>query len=223
MSYPKKQGLYDPAYEKENCGIAFVANINGERSHEIICQGIEVLNKLEHRGACGSDTLTGDGAGLLIQVPHKFFKLQCSKIDIDLPEQGKYGTGLVFFPKDARIHAFLDIFLKFIKQEGLSLLGWRKVPVDNLSIGRVARESEPEIWQPFIGHGEESIDQDELERRLYKVRKQVGKEIHSSGQAEFFVSFYICSLSSRTFCYKGQLMSTQLETYFLDLKEPDLD
>jgi glutamate synthase domain-containing protein 2/glutamate synthase domain-containing protein 1/glutamate synthase domain-containing protein 3 len=223
MSYPKKQGLYDPAYEKENCGIAFVANINGERSHEIICQGIEVLNKLEHRGACGSDTLTGDGAGLLIQVPHKFFKLQCSKIDIDLPEQGKYGTGLVFFPKDARIHAFLDIFLKFIKQEGLSLLGWRKVPVDNLSIGRVARESEPEIWQPFIGHGEESIDQDELERRLYKVRKQVGKEIHSSGQAEFFVSFYICSLSSRTFCYKGQLMSTQLETYFLDLKDPDLD
>ena len=223
MSYPKKQGLYDPAYEKENCGIAFVANINGKRSHEIICQGIEVLNKLEHRGACGSDTLTGDGAGLLIQIPHKFFKVQCFKIDINLPKEGEYGTGLVFFPKDLRIHSFLDIFLKYIKQEGLSLLGWRKVPVDNLSIGRVARESEPEIWQPFIGHGEEFIDQDEFERRLYKVRKQVGKEIHSSGQAEFFVSFYICSLSSKTFCYKGQLLSTQLETYFLDLKDPDLD
>ena len=223
MSYPKKQGLYDPKNEKENCGIGFVANMKGRATHEIIRQGIEVLNKLEHRGACGSDPLTGDGAGLLIQMPHKFFKSQCPKIDIELPEQGKYGTGLVFFPKDARIHSFLDIFNKIIKQEGLSLLGWRKVPVDNTTIGHVAREAEPEIWQPFIAQGENPIDQEELERRLYKVRKLVGKEIHYAGEAEYFVSFYICSLSTRTFCYKGQLMSNQLETYFLDLKDPEIE
>ena len=223
MSYPKKQGLYDPKNEKENCGIGFVANIKGRATHEIIRQGIEVLNKLEHRGACGSDPLTGDGAGLLIQMPHKFFKSQCPKIDIELPEQGKYGTGLVFFPKDARIHSFLDIFNKIIKQEGLSLLGWRKVPVDNTTIGHVAREAEPEIWQPFIAQSENPIDQEELERRLYKVRKLVGKEIHYAGEAEYFVSFYICSLSTRTFCYKGQLMSNQLETYFLDLKDPEIE
>ena len=223
MGYPKKQGLYDPANEKENCGIGFVVNMKGERSHEIVLQGIEILNKLEHRGACGSDPLTGDGAGLLIQMPHKFFKTQCSKLDIELPEPGKYGSGLVFFPKDVRIHSFLDIFNRAIKNEGLSLLGWRKVPVDNTTIGHVARDAEPEIWQPFIGLGEEAIDQDELERRLYLVRKQVGKEVHYSGEAEFFVSFYICNLSTKTFCYKGQLMSTQLETYFLDLNDPELD
>ena len=200
-----------------------MANMKGRATHEIIRQGIEVLNKLEHRGACGSDPLTGDGAGLLIQMPHKFFKSQCPKIDIELPEQGKYGTGLVFFPKDARIHSFLDIFNKIIKQEGLSLLGWRKVPVDNTTIGHVAREAEPEIWQPFIAQGENPIDQEELERRLYKVRKLVGKEIHYAGEAEYFVSFYICSLSTRTFCYKGQLMSNQLETYFLDLKDPEIE
>ena len=223
MSYPKKQGLYDPKNEKENCGIGFVANMKGRATHEIIRQGIEVLNKLEHRGACGSDPLTGDGAGLLIQMPHKFFKKKCPKIDIELPEQGKYGTGLVFFPKDVRIHSFLDTFNKIIKQEGLSLLGWRKVPVDNTTIGHVAREAEPEIWQPFIAQGENPIDQEELERRLYKVRKLVGKEIHYAGDAEYFVSFYICSLSTRTFCYKGQLMSNQLETYFLDLIDPDIE
>ncbi len=223
MAYPKKQGLYDPAHEKENCGIGFVVNLKGKRSHEIILQGLEVLNKLEHRGACGSDPLTGDGAGLLIQIPHRFFETQCAKENIALPGPGKYGTGLVFFPKDVRIHAFLDIFNKVIKREGLSLLGWRKVPVDNTTIGRVAREAEPEIWQPFIGEGEVPIDQQELERRLYCVRKQVGREIHLSGQAEFYESFYVCNLSTRTFCYKGQLMSRQLATYFLDLSDPELE
>jgi len=223
MAFPKKQGLYDPAFEKDSCGVGFVMHMKGEKSHEIIRQGIEILNKLEHRGACGSDSLTGDGAGLLIQVPHKFFKTQCSKIDIELPERGKYGTGLVFFPKDVRIHSFLDVFNKVIKQEGLSLLGWRKLPVDNTTIGQVAREAEPEIWQPFIGQGDEPIEQEELERRLYKVRKHVGREIHFAGDAEYFVSFYICSLSTKTICYKGQLMSSQLETYFLDLKDPELE
>jgi len=223
MVSPKKQGLYDPAFEKDSCGVGFVMNMKGEKSHEIIRQGIEILNKLEHRGACGSDSLTGDGAGLLFQVPHKFFKTQCSKIDIELPERGKYGTGLVFFPKDVRIHSFLDVFNKVIKQEGLSLLGWRKLPVDNTTIGQVAREAEPEIWQPFIGQGDEPIEQEELERRLYKVRKHVGREIHFAGDAEYFVSFYICSLSTKTICYKGQLMSSQLETYFLDLKDPELE
>ncbi len=223
MAFPKKQGLYDPQFEKDSCGVGFIVDMKGRKSHKIVLQGLEILNNLEHRGAVGADPLTGDGAGILIQIPHDFYKAQCGGMGIDLPEAGQYGTGLVFFPPDERNDQFKGIFEKVIDHEGLTLLGWRKVPVDNSAIGEVAKQAEPEIQQIFVGQGKEKLDQDAFERKLYCVRKQAGRTIHETGLAEFYETFYTCSLSTRIIIYKGQLMSSQLETYFLDIKDPQLD
>ncbi len=217
--YPKKQGLYDPVHEKENCGVGFIAHIKGDKSHDIIKQGLELLLRLEHRGAVGADPLTGDGAGILIQVPHELFHSQCQKIGIQLPGEGQYGTGLVFLPQDERGPELMKIFERVTAQEGLEMLGWRKVPVDNTQIGETSRQVEPDIQQIFIGSG--GIEDQELfERKLYVVRKQAGQAIRASGLAELYESYYICSLSSKTFIYKGQLMAPQVEKYFLDIRNP---
>ena len=217
--YPKKQGLYDPAHEKENCGVGFIAHMKGDKSHDIIRQGLDLLNRLEHRGAVGADPLTGDGAGILTQVPHELFKSQCEKIGISLPAEGKYGTGLVFLPRDERGEKLMDIFEQVTAREGLEMLGWRKVPVDNTQIGETSRQVEPDIQQIFIGSGGME-DQELFERKLYVVRKQAGQAIRASGLAELYESYYICSLSSKTFIYKGQLMAPQVEKYFLDIQDP---
>ncbi|MCH6579930.1 MAG: glutamate synthase subunit alpha, partial [Nitrospinae bacterium] len=218
-NYPKKQGLYDPAHEKENCGVGFIAHMKGDKSHDIIRQGLDLLNRLEHRGAVGADPLTGDGAGILIQVPHQLFHSQCRKIGIQLPGEGQYGTGLVFLPRDERGRQLMEIFERVTTQEGLEMLGWRKVPVDNTQIGETSRQVEPDIQQIFIGSG--GIEDQELfERKLYVVRKQAGQAIRASGLAELYESYYICSLSSKTFIYKGQLMAPQVEKYFLDIQDP---
>ncbi len=218
-NYPKKQGLYDPVHEKENCGVGFIAHMKGDKSHDIISQGLELLNRLEHRGAVGADPLTGDGAGILIQVPHEFFKAQCQKIGISLPEEGQYGAGLVFLPRDERGQQLMEIFDQVTAQEGLEMLGWREVPVDNTHIGETSRQVEPDIQQVFIGSGGIE-DQQIFERKLYVVRKQAGQAIRASGLAELYESYYICSLSSKIFIYKGQLMAPQVEKYFLDIKDP---
>ena len=218
-NYPKKQGLYDPAHEKENCGVGFIAHMKGDKSHDIIRQGLDLLNRLEHRGAVGADPLTGDGAGILIQVPHQLFHSQCRKIGIQLPGEGQYGTGLVFLPRDERGRQLMEIFERVTTQEGLEMLGWRKVPVDNTQIGETSRQVEPDIQQIFIGSG--GIEDQELfERKLYVVRKQAGQAIRASGLAALYESYYICSLSSKTFIYKGQLMAPQVEKYFLDIQDP---
>ncbi|MCH7650487.1 MAG: glutamate synthase subunit alpha, partial [Nitrospinae bacterium] len=218
-NYPKKQGLYDPAHEKENCGVGFIAHMKGDKSHDIIRQGLDLLNRLEHRGAVGADPLTGDGAGILIQVPHQLFHSQCRKIGIQLPGEGQYGTGLVFLPRDERGRQLMEIFERVTAQEGLEMLGWRKVPVDNTQIGETSRQVEPDIQQIFIGSG--GIEDQELfERKLYVVRKQAGQAIRASGLAALYESYYICSLSSKTFIYKGQLMAPQVEKYFLDIQDP---
>ena len=216
---PKKQGLYDPAFEKDNCGVGFIAHMKGHKSHEIVRQGLDLLNRLEHRGACGSDPLTGDGAGILIQIPHEFFKSECAKLKIELPEAGRYGTGLVFFPKDDRAEKLMKIFEEVTIREGLEMLGWRKVPVDNTQIGVVAAQVEPDMRQIFIGAGNIE-DREVFERKLYVVRKQAGQAIRASGLAELYESYYICSLSCKTFIYKGQLMAPQVGRYFLDITDP---
>ncbi|MFQ5449104.1 MAG: glutamate synthase large subunit [Nitrospinaceae bacterium] len=218
----KKQGLYDPAFEKESCGVGFIVNMKGEKSHEIILQGLNILKRLEHRGACGADPLTGDGAGLLIQMPHKYFKKQCAQIGISLPEPGRYGSGLVFSRK-FNTKKCISIVEKVIAQEGLDLLGWRQVPVDNTSIGEVSRSVEPVIHQVFIGAREDIPDSGALERRLYQVRKLSANGVRRAGCNDDNDSFYICSLSCRTFVYKGQLMAPQVENYFLDIKDPEIE
>ncbi|MEC7641005.1 MAG: glutamate synthase large subunit [Nitrospinota bacterium] len=218
---PKKQGLYEPAFEKESCGVGFVTHMKGEKSHQIILDGLEILRKLEHRGAVGSDPLSGDGAGIQIQIPHKFFKKNCPKIN--LPEPSRYGVGQVFFPRDEnRAARCIRIIEVTASQEGLTVLGWRDVPVDNTTIGVTARNAEPLIRQVFLAADRSICDGIIMERKLYRMRKQVTMRVLEAGLNKD-EQFYICSLSSRTLVYKGQLMSEQLETYYLDLNHEDLD
>jgi glutamate synthase domain-containing protein 2/glutamate synthase domain-containing protein 1/glutamate synthase domain-containing protein 3 len=187
------------------CGIGFIVNIRGEKSHEIVQQGLKVLKRLAHRGAVGADPKTGDGAGILIQIPHELY---------DVSRPGSYGTGLIFLPKDKKLRTTCkDVFEKVVVEHGQQFLGWRKVPVDNSVIGESARKSQPVIEQIFIGKGKEVNNQLDLERKLYRIRRQVEKEINAE-------AFYITNLSSRTIAYKGLLMPDQVEDFFLDLKDP---
>ncbi len=220
---PLQQGLYDPQFEHDSCGVGFVCNIKGDKSNAIIKQALEVLKRLSHRGATGADPKTGDGAGILIQMPQDFFMKTCLDAKIKLPAQGEYGAGLVFLPTDKADQKWCkDCFARIIKDAGQVLLGWRKVPVDDSVIGKSAQETQPIIEQIFIGRGK-GMDKDALafERKLYVIRKQVENAIRASDikQKSFF---YITNLSCRTFSYKGLLMPGQVEDFFLDLKDESI-
>ena len=218
---PKPQGLYDPANERDACGIGFVANIKGQKSHDIILKGIQVLINLTHRGACGCDPETGDGAGVLIQIPHKFFVRECAELGFSLPEPGEYGVGMVFLPveKPERLQCE-GILERIAREEGLHVLGWRDTPIDGSAIGRVARNSQPYIEQIFIRRGHE-MTEDQLERKLYVVRKRAEIEIANSDipDKDFF---YIPSLSCRTIVYKGLLLAPQIAKFYGELSDPDV-
>ena len=221
-AFPKKQGLYDPAFEKDSCGVGFVMNMKGEKSHEIISQGLEILRKLEHRGACGSDKLTGDGAGILIQIPDAFFQEQCPQIGLKLPDFGRYAAGNVFLPTGDDTKLGMEIMERAVSKEGLELLGWRDIPVDNSTIGVTARSVEPVMKQIFVGAPADLKDQLAFERRLYCVRKRTAWDVRRAGLNDNNENFYVCSLSSKTIIYKGQLTAPQLETYYLDIKDPKM-
>ena len=218
-AFPKKQGLYDPVFEKDSCGVGFVMNMKGEKSHEIISQGLEILRKLEHRGACGSDKLTGDGAGILIQIPDAFFQEQCPQIGLKLPDFGRYAAGNVFLPTGEDTKLGMEIMERAVSKEGLELLGWRDIPVDNSTIGVTARSVEPVMKQIFVGAPADLKDQLAFERRLYCVRKRTAWDVRRAGLNDNNENFYVCSLSSKTIIYKGQLTAPQLETYYLDIKD----
>jgi glutamate synthase (NADPH/NADH) large chain len=207
------KGLYDPAYEHDACGVGLVANIHGAKSHEIITSGLKILENMRHRGAEGADNKTGDGAGILIQIPHEFILLQ----GIPVPEKGKYGTGLVFFPKNEESRsAILSIMIEEIEREGLTLMHLRKVPTNSDILGESALATEPDIKQIFITG---CPDQDELELKLYMIRKKIERRIASS-DIEGKGDFYIVSLSTRSMVYKGMLETMQLRHYFPDLANP---
>ncbi|MDD5692132.1 MAG: glutamate synthase large subunit [Candidatus Omnitrophica bacterium] len=215
-------GLYDPRFEHDSCGVGFVCNIKGNKSNEIIRQGLEVLGRLAHRGATGADPKTGDGAGILFQMPHEFLAAACEKAKIALPGPGSYGTGLVFLPQNAKERTFCKkTFEKIIKEENQSVLGWREVPVDNSGIGKTAQDTEPVIEQVFVGRGRSLNTELDFERKLYIIRKLVENEIRASKikQKSFF---YITNLSCRTLSYKGLLMPHQVGNFFLDLKDNNL-
>ncbi|MGH9512023.1 MAG: glutamate synthase large subunit [Terriglobales bacterium] len=217
---PPAQGLYDPAYEHDACGIGFVASIRREKSHEIIRQGIQVLINLTHRGACGCDPETGDGAGILIQIPHKFFARECSQLGFELPAEGEYAVGMTFLPVEKHQRLQCEgILERIIREEGLSVLGWRDTPVDGDAIGRVARASQPYIQQVFVARPE-GLDEDAFERKLYLVRKRVEREVAAS-DIEGKEFFYIPSLSARTIVYKGLLLAPQIEHFYAELSDPD--
>jgi glutamate synthase (ferredoxin) len=219
---PTKQGLYDPWFEHDSCGVGFVVDIQGRKSNRILNQAIEILKNLDHRGAAGSETNTGDGAGILIQVPHTFLKEACKKARLTLPEAGEYGVGNIFLPKDRiRRRRVEERFEKIVQSEGQTFLGWRTVPTDNSMLGDTAKSSEPSIRQAFIGRGA-GLDDAAFERRLYVIRKRSYSEIRATTMdgAEYW---YVCSLSHKTLVYKGMLLTTQLDQYFLDLVNPAVE
>ena len=217
---PKKQGLYDPRFERDSCGVGFVVNVDGTRSHRIIRQGLEVLCNLAHRGACGCDPETGDGAGALIQIPHEFLRRDCQAMGMQLPSPGDYGVGMVFLPRELEARARLERVLEEgIEAEGQELLGWRDVPVDSQAIGSLARESEPVIRQIFVGKNAALKQVADFERKLYVVCKRVEREVERQ-ELDRLESFYIASLSAATIVYKGLLTAPQIPAYYRDLADP---
>ncbi|OIO28802.1 MAG: glutamate synthase subunit alpha [Candidatus Hydrogenedentes bacterium CG1_02_42_14] len=234
----KKEGLYDPNAAKGSCGVGFLVDMYGRKSHDIVEKGIEIVENLTHRGACGCDPRTGDGAGIMVQIPDDFFRKVCSEANgisgehgFDLPPIGQYGIGMFFLPQFPTDRHFCEgIIEEVIEEEGLTLLGWRNVPANSQVIGEFAQDLEPRIKQVFVkatssamsqdSMSQDSMSQDAFERKLYVVRKRIQSEIRRQLPNAFHY-FYIPSFSTRTVVYKGMLIAQQIKPYFLDLSDPD--
>ena len=216
---PAAQGLYDPTHEHDACGVGFVANIKGKKSHEIIEQGLTILKNLTHRGAVGADPKASDGAGILIQMPDKFFREEMAKQGVKLPPFGQYGVGMVFLPREPASRFACEYEIeRAIKDEGQALLGWRDVPVDNTDLGESVKKIEPVIRQVFVKRGAGVTVTDALERKLYIIRKAAGHAIRSL-HLKHGSEFYVSSFSARTLVYKGMLMANQVGVYYKDLQD----
>ncbi|MBL4775897.1 MAG: glutamate synthase large subunit [Mariprofundus sp.] len=218
---PPKQGLYDPRLEHDSCGVGFIAHIKNQKSHDIVEKGLEILLRLTHRGAAGADPREGDGAGILIQIPDDFFQAVASDSNITLPAAGEYGVGMVFLPQDAESRAACEsIIEQTITIEGQKFLGWRDVPVDlvQADLPESVTCCAPVIRQVFIGQGENCKDQDELERKLYVIRKVARNHVNTL-EIDDPANFYFASMSSRTIIYKGMFLSHQVGAYFTDLSD----
>ena len=212
-------GLYDPANEHDACGLGFVANMKGVKSHQIIENGIRILENLEHRGATGADPLMGDGAGMLVQIPHEFFAAECSMLGFDLPDAGDYGVGFFFLPTGKKEAAAIrEIVEKIAKEEGTPVIGWRDVPVDNTSLSQDPEimASEPDCAQAFFAKGEHE-DNDAFERALYVQRRVISNNVIAETSND--EAFYPVSMSSRTVVYKGMFLADQLGKYYSDLRD----
>jgi len=221
VSAPGKQGLYDPQFEHDACGIGFVANIKGRTSHQLVADGLQILVNLDHRGAVGCEPNTGDGAGILIQTPHEFFVKVTGELGFKLPAVGHYAAGMLFMPQDYDQRQEVKRALaKIIEDEGQTLLGWRDVPTDNSSLGKTAQAAEPFMMQVFVGRNSELADESAFERKLYVIRKVAEQHIRYGGIITGGNWFYVSSLSSRTVIYKGMLMPEQVGKYYPDLTNP---
>ncbi len=226
-SAPNAEGLYCPTHEHDSCGVGFVVNIKGKRSHKLVQQALEVVINLLHRGACGCEANTGDGAGILVQLPHRFFETEATRLGIRLPEPGAYGVGTVFLPRDPDERSRIqDLFSHIATEEGQRVLGWRDVPTDDSSLGETAKSGEPVIRQIFIGRGEALADHPDaharFERKLYVIRKRVDRSVDAMPLDQDGL-FYIASLSSNTIVYKGMLIADQVESMFPDLVNPEFE
>ncbi len=216
---PAAQGLYDPAHEHDACGLGFIAHIKGRKTHDIVTQGLSILENLTHRGATGADPLQGDGAGILLQLPDAFFRRACGKLGITLPALGQYGVGMVFLPQEpASRMACEQEIERAIQAEGQVLLGWRDVPTDNSGLSTRTKEVEPVIRQVFVGRGSRDMDQDAFERKLYVIRKGAGHAIQDL-DLRHGKEFYVPSMSTRTIVYKGMLLAHQVGEYYVDLHD----
>ncbi|PSB19989.1 glutamate synthase large subunit [Phormidesmis priestleyi ULC007] len=218
---PPKQGLYDPQFEHDACGVGFIVHMKGKKSHAIVEQALTMLVNLEHRGACGCETNTGDGAGILMQVPHKFLKKVALTENIALPDAGQYGVGMIYASPDRAIRdQSRQIFEQIVAEEGQRVLGWRDVPTDNSSLGETAKSSEPFMQQVFIQRAAELVNDTDFERKLYVIRKRSHRAIRAT---QIDSCWYPSSLSCRTIVYKGMLMTAQVGQYYPELSDPDLE
>jgi glutamate synthase (NADPH) large chain len=216
-------GLFDPAQEKDSCGVGFIADIKGRKSHKIVEDALTILLNLEHRGAVGADPRAGDGAGILVQVPHKFFAKKARELGFALPAPGHYAVGALFLPHDAQWRAeIMDTYAAVAAQEGMGLLGWRDVPTDNSTLGETVKPTEPKHVQVFLARGGKIASEDEFERRLYILRKTISRALYSRRERSTS-HYYPVSISCRTLIYKGMFLADQLGTYYPDLHDPDFE
>jgi glutamate synthase (NADPH/NADH) large chain len=216
---PVAQGLYHPSNEQDSCGVGFIADMKNRKSHDIVEQGLSILHNLDHRGAVGADPKMGDGCGILVQIPHRFFAAECAKVGVWLPEEGQYGVGHLFMPRDPEGFRLVEeIVTKAISDEGLQVLGWREVPVDSSDLGESVKATEPQHRQIFIGKGKGMDDAETFERRLFIARKVISNAVYDMKDART-AGYYPVSLSSRTIVYKGMVLVTQLRDYYLDLQD----
>ena len=224
---PPAQGLYDPANEHDACGVGFICHIKGNPSHQIVSDALQMLENMNHRGACGCEEDSGDGAGILVKTPEKFFRREAKRLGIILPAAGHYGVGMVFLPPDLIMrHECERIFERVAKENGMKVLGWRDVPVDSTFVGATPRSVEPKIRQIFISTGDTFFNKKDFDRRLYLVRQRVENEVefgHNGLSSAARDQFYICILSANRMVYKGMLTATQLRYYFTDLQDPDFE
>ncbi|HEU0058456.1 MAG TPA: glutamate synthase central domain-containing protein, partial [Hyphomicrobiaceae bacterium] len=220
--FPAGRGLFDPRREHDACGVGFIANLKGGKTHKLIEDALCILQNLEHRGAVGADPIAGDGAGILIQIPHAFLEAEAQKLKFKLPKQGHYACGHLFLPQDERLRAHCErVWMRIIREEGLEFLGWRSVPVDNSCLSEMVKATEPVHRQIFIGRPKAMKEQQEFERRLYMIRKVVSNALYFAYKGRD-IGHYSVSLSSRTLVYKGMFLSYQVKKYYKDLSDPRL-
>jgi glutamate synthase (NADPH) large chain len=216
---PQAQGLFDPAHEIDACGVGFIAHMKGKKSHQIVEDALRILENLEHRGAVGADPKSGDGAGILVQIPHAFLADECKALGFALPKSGDYAVGHVFMPQDVRLREHCErVWARILREEGLTLIGWRLVPVDASSLSQLVASTEPLHRQVFIARPA-TMSADEFERRLYLTRKIVSNAVHDAYKGRD-IGHYTVSLSSRTLVYKGMFLSFQVKAYYKDLSDP---
>jgi len=219
---PNAQGMYDPSFEKDSCGMGFVVDIKNRKSRKIIDIGLKMMKNLRHRGAVGADPLTGDGAGMLIQMPDQFMRKVTDQLNIILPREGRYGVGMMFLPQNPSLRKAVETIVeKIIIDENQYFLGWRDVPVDPTVPGHGAKLTQPFIRQCFIGANKRTKSQDEFERKLYLIRRIIDKRVRAELKCDRS-KYYVPSFSSKTIVYKGMLLSDQVTRYFKDLDDPDL-
>ena len=218
-----KFGLFDPTLEKDSCGVGFIADIKGRKSHKIVEDALTILVNLEHRGAVGADPRAGDGAGILVQMPHKFFAKKAAELGFSLPPPGHYAVGALFLPHDdAWRREIMDTYTSVAAREGMTVLGWRDVPTDNSTLGESVKPTEPVNKQVFLARGPRITSEDEFERRLYILRKTISGLLYSRRERQTS-SYYPVSISCRTLIYKGMFLADQLGTYYPDLHDPDFE
>ncbi|MDA7692124.1 glutamate synthase subunit alpha, partial [Gammaproteobacteria bacterium] len=226
FGFPPKQGLYDPAQEKDSCGVGFVANIKGKSSHQIMLDAYHLNSRMDHRGGCGFEANTGDGAGILMALPHSFFSEIASKsFGVTLPAAGQYAVGNIFLPQvDAERETCRTTINRIISEEGQTLLGWRDVPIDAVGadVGPAALAAQPRIEQLFIGAAE-GLSQEEFERKLYVIRKRFSHTLRGDTSLTEAKQLYACSLSTKVIVYKGMLTPGQLFPFYKDLMSPKFE